>query len=65
MGTEVLVFCRIGSLESRAVKQRHLCPVFCRIGSLEKSMNSHTSIRQVFCRIGSLEIFATSRFRVA
>ena len=53
---DAIVFCRIGSLEMRAVAGQALAPVFCRIGSLENLFLLSHAPPDVFCRIGSLEM---------
>ena len=54
---EILVHCRIGSLEMLADQDGYHVCVHCRIGSLEKMRGSFTIGLKVHCRIGSLEIY--------
>ena len=53
--TEVIVNCRIGSLESTARKPVVAHIVNCRIGGLEKTRGVLIKNSTVNCRIGSLE----------
>ena len=61
LGTDFLVNCRIGSLETAAVPSLLCLEVNCRIGSLEIADNSEVQAASVNCRIGSLETFQQTR----
>ncbi len=52
---QLIVHCRIGSLESKQYENKYLRNVHCRIGSLERKQRGVILTARVHCRIGSLE----------
>ena len=52
---QLMVNCRIGSLEKQGNASHFFGRVNCRIGSLEKKSISIMAGQRVNCRIGSLE----------
>jgi len=52
---ELMVYCRVGSLEKQLLLTCIFFSVYCRVGSLEMIIFNALVLTAVYCRVGSLE----------